>query len=157
MSDLDKLRYPVGKFERLQAPLGHAGRQTHLKTIEDTPSRLRSLAGGLTEAELGGHARPEGWTIRQVIHHVPDSHVNAYVRMKLAATEELPAIRTYAEQLWAELPEAKSGPVKISLDLIEALHVRWAIFMRNLTDQQFQRAFTHPEWGRMTIEEALTL
>ncbi len=157
MSDLDKLRYPVGKFERLTSPLGQAGHQTHLKTIEDTPSRLRSLAGGLSDAELERTYRPGGWTIRQVIHHLPDSHVNAYIRMKLAATEEFPTIRLYEEQLWAELPEARSGPVKMSLDLLEALHVRWLAFLRSLTDAQFSRPFSHKEWGRVTIEESLTL
>ena len=157
MSGLDKLRYPVGKFERLASPLGRAGRQTHLKTIEDTPSRLRSLVGGLSDAELDTTYRPGGWTIRQVVHHVPDSHLNAYIRMKLAATEEFPTIRTYEEQLWAELPEAKSGPVKMSLDLLEALHVRWLAFLTGLTDEQFARPFGHKEWGRVTIEEALAL
>ena len=157
MSDLETLRYPVGKFERLAAPLGHAGRQTHLKTIEDTPSRLRSLVGGLSDAQLERTYRSGGWTIRQVIHHVPDSHMNAYVRMKLAATEDCPTIRTYEEQLWAELPEARSGPVKMSLDLLDALHVRWIAFLRSLTDEQFTRPFNHKEWGRVTIEEAVAL
>jgi len=157
MSDLDKLRYPVGKFERPTAPIGRAGRETHLKTIEDTPSRLRSLVGGLSDAQLERTYRPGGWTIRQVVHHVPDSHMNAYIRMKLAATEDCPTIRTYEEQLWAELPEAKSGPVKMSLDLLDALHSRWVLFLRSLTDEQFNRPFNHKDWGRVTIEESMTL
>jgi uncharacterized damage-inducible protein DinB len=157
MSDLDKLRYPVGKFQLPTAPIGREGRETHLKTIEDTPSRLRSLVADLSDAQLETTYRPGGWTIRQVIHHVPDSHLNAYVRMKLAATEDCPTIRTYEEQLWAELPDAKRGPVKMSLDLLDALHVRWHLFMRGLTDEQFLRTFNHKDWGRVTIEQTLTL
>ena len=157
MSDLDALRYPVGKFERVTAPLGRSSRAPLLKTIEDTPARIRSLVGGLGDADLERPYRPGGWTIRQVVHHVPDSHMNAYIRMKLAVTEDTPAIRTYEEQLWAELPEAKSGPVELSLSLLDALHRRWMAFLGALTDEQFARIFVHPEWGRVTVEEAVAL
>jgi hypothetical protein len=157
MSDLDALRYPVGRFERVSSPLGRAGRAPLLKTIEDTPGAIRSLVGGLLDADLDRRYRPDGWTIRQVVHHVPDSHMNAYIRMKLAVTEETPSIRTYEEQLWAELPEAKRGPVDMSLTLLEALHRRWLAFLSTLSDDQFTRPFLHPEWGRVTVEEALAL
>jgi uncharacterized damage-inducible protein DinB len=157
MADMETLRYPVGKFARVPTPLDLAVRQTHLKTIEDTPARLRSLVAGLSEDQLEARYRHGGWTIRQVVHHVPDSHLNAYIRMKLAATEETPAIRTYEEQLWAELPEARSGPVGMSLDLLDALHRRWMAFLRQLPDTGFARAFVHPDWGRMSIDEALAL
>lgn len=157
MSDLDKLRYPVGRYERLTAPLGRAGREPHLKTIEDTPARMRSLVSGLSDAALERPYRPGGWTIRQVVHHVPDSHMNAYIRMKLAVTEDAPAIRTYEEQLWAELPDAKRGAVEMSLALLDALHRRWIAFLRSATDEQFARPFLHPEWNRVTVEEAVTL
>jgi uncharacterized damage-inducible protein DinB len=157
MVELDALRYPVGKFERVTTPLDRAVRLTHLKTIEDTPARLRSLVNGLSDDELETRYRPDGWTIRQVVHHVPDSHLNAYIRMKLASTEESPAIRTYEEQLWAELPEARTGPVGMSLDLLDALHRRWVAFLRQLPDAGFARAFVHPDWGRMPIDEALAL
>jgi hypothetical protein len=153
----DALRYPVGRFERLTGRLDRAARETHLKTIEDTPARIRSLVAGLGDRQLDTPYRQGGWTIRQVVHHVPDSHMNAYVRMKLAATEDAPAIRVYQEQLWAELPEAKAGPVDMSLALLDALHRRWLAFLRNLTDDQFARVFIHPEWNRITIEEAVAL
>ena len=155
--ELEKLRYPVGRFERLAQPLDHAARRIHMKTIEDTPARFRSLVSGLSDAQLETPYRPGGWTIRQVVHHVPDSHLNAYIRMKLAATEDTPTIRTYEEQRWAELPEARSGPVQMSLDLLDALHRRWLAFMSRLTDAEWARAFAHPEWGRVTIDEAVAM
>jgi hypothetical protein len=157
MTDLDRLRYPIGKFERLTAPLDAATRRGLVKTIEDTPANFRALAGRLTDAELDTPYRPGGWTIRQVVHHVPDSHMNAYVRMKLAITQDAPKILTYEEQLWAELPDGRTGPAEMSLVLLEALHRRWVMFLNNLTDAQFVRTFVHPEWGAMTVEEAVAL
>src|SRR5437016_3953059 len=150
MDDLEALRYPVGRLPRTTPPLDPDTRRSHLDTIEQLPSRLRSLVGGLTDGQLDTPYRPGGWTIRQVVHHVPDSHMNAYVRMKLAVTEDNPAIKTYEEARWAELPEAKSGPVEMSLALLEALHRRWAAFLRGLSDADFAKSFTHPQWGRVT-------
>src|SRR5213592_2133405 len=129
MDDLDKLRYPIGRFERLKAPLDGAARTAAIDDIEQAPATLRQLVTGLSDAQLETPYRPGGWTIRQVIHHVPDSHMNAYIRMKLAATEAAPAIKTYDQARWAELPEAKSGPVQMSLALLDALHRRWAAFL----------------------------
>lgn len=157
MIELETKRYPIGKFERLAKPLDQMARQAHLKTIEDTPARFRSLVSGLSEAQLDTPYRPGGWTIRQVVHHVPDSHLNAYIRMKLAATEDTPTIRTYEEQLWAELPEARSGAVQMSLDLLDALHRRWIAFLTQLPDATYSRAFMHPEWGRVTIDDGIAM
>lgn len=157
MTDLEKLKYPIGRLPRVGAPLDRATRESHLRTLEELPARMRALVSGLGDAQLETPYRPGGWTIRQVVHHVPDSHMNAYVRMKLAATEESPAIRTYEEQLWAELPEAKSGPVAISLDLLEALHRRWLAFLRALPEPMLQRPFTHKEWGLVPIDEAIAM
>ena len=157
MTDLEKLRYPVGRFERLKAPLDRATRNAHVTTLEQTPARLRSLVSAVSDSRLDTPYRPGGWTIRQVVHHVPDSHMNAYIRMKWALTENAPAIKTYEEQLWAELPEAKTGAVEMSLALLDALHRRWVAFLRLLPDPDFGRTFTHPEWGRVTIEEALAM
>jgi uncharacterized damage-inducible protein DinB len=157
MTDLDALRYPVGRFEHVRGAIGRAGREPLLKTIEDTPARIRALVGQLSDDLLDRPYRPGGWSIRQVVHHVPDSHMNGYIRMKLAVTEDAPAIRLYKEQLWAELPEAKSGPVDMSLALLEALHRRWRMFLGGLSDEQFVRPFEHPEWGRVTVEQALAL
>ena len=157
MSDIEKLKYPVGPFPRHKEPLDAPTRTRHIDAIERAPSRYRSLVSGLSDAQLDTPYRPGGWTIRQVVHHVPDSHLNAYVRMKLAVTEDTPAIRTYEEALWAELPEAKSGPVEMSLSLLEALHRRWVAFLRGLDEPAFAKAFMHPTWGRVTIDEGLVM
>src|SRR3954463_6328307 len=108
MTDLEMLRYPVGRFERLAAPLDSTARTALIDIIERTPSRFRSLVGDRSDAQLDTPYRPGGWTVRQVVHHVPDSHMNAYIRMKFAITEEAPAIKAYDEARWAELPEAKT-------------------------------------------------
>src|SRR6202035_3470858 len=118
------LRYPLGKFT-YDGPHTAKKKQELLDHIEQAPSRLRAAVQGLSDAQLDTPYRPDGWTVRQVVHHVPDSHLNAYVRMKLAVTEDTPAIKTYEEARWAELPEAKSGQVEMSLALLEALHCRW--------------------------------
>lgn len=155
MPDLDTLRYPVGPMPRLKAPLDRATRDRYIDAIERTPARFRSLVAGLSDAQLDTPYRPGGWTVRQVVHHVPDSHMNAYIRTKLAVTEDGTTIKTYEEGLWAELPEAKSGPVEMSLALLEALHRRWVAFLRGLPDDAFAKSFKHPEWGSVTVDEAL--
>ncbi len=157
MNDLDKLRYPIGPFERLKGSLDPSARTALIDAIEQAPATFRGLVTGLSDAELETTYRPGGWTIRQVIHHVPDSHINAYVRMKLAATEEAPAIRAYEEARWAELPEAKDAPVAMSLELLDSLHRRWVAFLRALPASEFGRVFVHPEWGRVTLDEAIAM
>jgi hypothetical protein len=157
MADLDSLRFPVGRFERLKAPLDRAARTALIDVVERTPAQFRTLVTGRTDAQLNTPYRPGGWTVRQVVHHVPDSHLNAYIRMKWALTEEVPAVKTYDETKWAELSEAKSGPVDMSLALLEGLHRRWVAFMRGLSDADFQRAVMHPEWGRIDVSELLAL
>src|SRR5712692_4997921 len=124
MEDTEKRRYPVGRMPRRSEPLDRAMRDQYIVTIERTPARLRSLVSGLSDKQLDTPYRPGGWTIRQVVHHVPDSHINAYVRMKLAVTEALPAAKPYDEARWAELPEARTGPIDMSLALLDALHRR---------------------------------
>ena len=157
MSEVEKLRYPVGRFARLTAPLDHASRSALITTIDEVPARFRSLASGCEDARLDTPYRPGGWTIRQVVHHVPDSHMNAYIRMKFAVTEDAPAIKPYDEALWAELPEAKTGPVEMSLALLESLHRRWVMFLRALPDADFSRVYVHPELGRVTLDEAVAM
>ena len=157
MTDIDKVRYPIGPIDRPKTPLDRAARFAYLQTIEQLPARMRALVTDLTCAQLETPYRPGGWTIRQVVHHVPDSHLNAYIRMKLAMTEEAPAIRTYEEARWAELPEAKTGPPEMSIALLEALHRRWVAFLRALPDAEFGKAYVHPELGRVTLDEAITL
>jgi hypothetical protein len=157
MTDLEQLRYPVGRFERVKSPVDRAVRAGHIETIERTPATFLSLTHGRSDAELDTPYRPGGWTVRQVVHHVPDSHMNAYIRMKLAVTEDLPAIRTYEEQLWAELSDGKSAPVAMSLTLLESLHQRWVAFLRGLPEAEFGKAFTHPTWGKVTVDEAIVM
>jgi hypothetical protein len=157
MNDLDSLRYPVGPMTRIKEPLGAAGRSAHLTILEHTPATLRALVTPLSDAQLDSPYRPGGWTIRQVVHHLPDSHLNAYVRMKLAATEDAPAVTSYDEKRWAELPEARTGAIDMSLALLESLHERWVSFLRTLPEAQFRRHFLHAEWGAVTIEECLTM
>ena len=156
MTDVEQLRYPIGKAPRV-AELDAATRRQMIDSIAGTPARYRSLVAGLSDAQLDTPYRPGGWTVRQVVHHVPDSHMNAYIRTKLAVTEDAPAIRTYMEERWAELPEAKSGPVDMSLALLDALHQRWVAFLRALPEADFARTFTHPDWGHVTIDGAIAL
>jgi len=154
---MDQLRYPVGRIEATQAPANAEERAVLIQQLDDAPAVFRSLANNLSDAQLETPYRNGGWTIRQVLHHVPDSHMNAYIRMKLAATEDAPAIRTYHEDRWAELPEARTAPVAISLDLLAALHRRWVVVMRALPPADFQRTFSHPEWGSVTIDRAVAM
>jgi hypothetical protein len=154
-SDLERLRYPVGRMPRRAEPLDARTREEYLGILEALPEQFRALVIGLTEAQLDTPYRPGGWTVRQVVHHVPDSHMNAYIRMKLAVTEDQPNAKTYEEARWAELPEAKSGPVGMSLDLLDALHRRWVAFLRGLPERDFRKSFLHPEWGTVSVDEAL--
>lgn len=145
------LRYPIGKFS-FEVSLTNPQLQQLIDNIEQTPARLRAAVQGLSDKQLDTPYRPEGWTVRQVVHHVPDSHMNAYVRFKLALTEDEPTIRTYMEERWAELVEAKSAPVDLSLALLETLHKRWVVVLRNLKPEDFKRTFRHPELGVVTLE-----
>ena len=151
------ITFTVGRFERLETPLDRATREQHVVTIEQLPAEFRRLAGQLSDAQLETPYRPGGWTIRQVVHHVPESHMNAYVRIKLALTEDSPAIKTYEEQLWAQLPDVQKCPADVSLRLLEALHERWTILLRALPEEAFAKTFTHPEWQLVTIDEAVAM
>ena len=150
------LRYPVGKFHRPET-LSAEERRASIDTIADAPARLRAAIAGLDAAQLDTPYRPGGWTVRQVVHHVPDSHMNAYVRFKLAATEDEPTIKTYEEARWAELADAKSAPIEPSLALLENLHKRWVLFLRAIAPEDWSRKFRHPELGTMTLEQNLAL
>jgi uncharacterized damage-inducible protein DinB len=155
--DSNDFRFPNGSFHRPQVPLDAAIRASLIGEIERMPAAMRDLVGGLSDAQLDTPYRPGGWTVRQVVHHVPDSHMNAYVRMKLAVTEVEPAIKAYEEARWAELPEARTAPVALSLDLLDALHRRWCAFLRTLPDSEFQKTYRHPEMGVVPVDVALAL
>ena len=144
-------RYPIGRFEQpLEATPGL--RRQAIDVIAEAPDRLRAAVKGLSPVQLDTPYRDGGWTVRQVVHHLPDSHLNAYVRLRLALTEEQPTIRPYQENLWAELPDAKSRPIEVSLTLLEALHDRWVRLWRSLSAEQFGRVFVHPDHGPRTVD-----
>jgi len=153
---LEQLRYPVGRFEprdRITA----AERGELIDEIAALPQRLRAAVEELSDEQLDTPYRPDGWTIRQVVHHLPDSHVNSYVRFKRTVTEERPTICTYREGAWAELADARSAPVELSLDLLDALHRRWTRWLRTLDDAAWERSFEHPELGEVGLELNLQL
>jgi uncharacterized damage-inducible protein DinB len=149
------LRYPVGKFTPVPS-LTPAQRMECIGQIAAAPAELRRAVEGLTEAQLDTPYREGGWTVRQVVHHVPDSHINAYVRFKLGLTENNPAIKPYEENDWARTPETRA-PIGMSLDLLTALHQRWVTLLRAMTPADFGRTITHPEWGKPTLDTMLAL
>lgn len=150
------LRFPTGKFQR-PAGLDAAGRATAIDAIAAAPARLREAVRGLTDAQIETPYRPDGWTVRQVVHHVPDSHLNAYCRFKLALTENEPTIKPYEENLWAELADTKVVPIATSLTLLEAVHERWVALLRAMTPADFGRQLVHPESGRQSLDQMLAL
>jgi uncharacterized damage-inducible protein DinB len=149
-------RYPIGKFS-FDGPLTADQKKLYLNDIEQTPARLRTAVRGLSEQQLNTPYREGGWTVRQLTHHVPDSHMNAYIRFKLALTEDEPTIRPYMEDRWAELPESKQAPIDVSLALLDSLHQRWTMVLRNIPDADWKRTFRHPEMGLLSLEKTLAL
>lgn len=153
---MEDLRYPIGKF-RFDGPPNDEQKQVLLQEIAETPAKLRAAVKGLAETQLDAEYRPGGWTVRQVVHHVPDSHLNSYVRFKLALTEDEPTIKTYAEDRWAELADSKATPLAVSLTLLDSLHERWLRLLHSLNAEEWKRTFRHPDLGPMTLEKTLAL
>jgi hypothetical protein len=148
-------RFPIGKFRRAEANLtDHAAAIAVLAAL---PQNLRAAIAGLNDAQLDTPYREGGWTVRQLVHHVADSHMNAYVRIRLALTEDWPTIKPYDEKLWADLPDARTAPIQPSIELLAALHARWTTLLRSFTEDQWQRGYTHPVNGRQSIAEATAL
>lgn len=147
----DALRYPVGRFQFADTAGGEARRQA-IATIRQFPAALRAAASSLSETQLATPYREGGWTGRQVIHHVADSHINAYVRTRWLLTEDRPTLKAYDEKAWAELPDAAVSPIEASLILVDAIHQRWAALLDALPDPAFARELVHPERGPMTLE-----
>ncbi|MGD0957587.1 MAG: YfiT family bacillithiol transferase [Candidatus Acidiferrales bacterium] len=145
------LRYPVGKFEPVTSLTSEQRRQC-IDAIAEAPARLAAAVAGLTPVQLDTPYRPGGWTVRQLVHHIADSHMNAVGRFKLALTEDEPTIKTYEESRWAELADAKTPPIEPSLALLENLHKRWVLLLRSLTSADWPRKFRHPEWGLATVD-----
>jgi uncharacterized damage-inducible protein DinB len=149
-------RYPIGKPD-LKPELSDAERRDAIESIAATPAALRAAVAGLTEEQLDTPYREGGWTVRQVVHHVPDSHLNAYTRFKLALTEDEPTIKPYAEDRWAELEDSRTTPIEVSLTLLETLHRRWDELLRSLGPDDFQCTLQHPDMGRLTLDQMLCL
>jgi len=152
MSDLatNDLRYPIGPCVYPKSTTADE-RKTWIRDLAEAPAQMRVAVAGLSSARLDTPYRPGGWTVRQVIHHVPDSHMNAFVRFKLALTEDVPTIKPYDEAAWAKLADYSSTPIEVSLTLLETLHDRWVRLLESMTNADFDRAFRHPESGDLTL------
>lgn len=153
----DALKFPTGRFHRPTGPLDPATRAKHIETLAATPKMLSDAVGGLTEKQLDTPYRPDGWTVRQVVHHVSDSHMNAYIRVKLALTESAPLIKTYDEDAWAKLSDSRDTPVEVSLAMVTALHDRWVRLLRSMKPDDFEKTLTHPEHGPITVDFLVAL
>jgi hypothetical protein len=149
-------RFPIGRY-RVEGEITAEQRHEWIGRIADTPARMREAVAGLTDAQLDTPYRDGGWTVRQLVHHVPDSHSNAYTRFKLGLTEDEPTIKPYDEAAWALLDDSRVTPIEVSLTLLEMLHLRWVNVLRAVTDEQWSRAVIHPENGRMRLDVLLGL
>ena len=149
-------RYPTGRFIPPDQPTRESRAQA-IATIAETPQRMRDAVQGLNEDQLDTPYREGGWTLRQVVHHVPDSHLNAYIRLKLALTEPTPVIKPYDEAAWANLVDTMAVPIDVSLDRLEAVHMRFVALLRAMTDDDFRREYVHPETGRHSLDHLLAL
>jgi hypothetical protein len=150
------LRYPVGPFVS-RTPFTAADRAAALFVLAEAPARLRLAVATLSEPQLDTPYRPDGWTVRQVVHHVVDSHINAYLRTKFALSDDVPTIKPYPEAIWAEMIDSRTAPVDLSLRLLDALHERWLMILRSLDDAQWQRRLRHPERGEMTLDDVAAM
>jgi hypothetical protein len=150
----DDLRFPVGRF-KFEGMLTEQERRRAIADIAEAPARLRAAVDGLSDEQLDTPYRPGGWTVRQVVHHLPDSHLNSYTRFKLALTEDEPTIKPYDENRWANLDDGRTAPVDVSLALFEALHRRLVLVLEGLRPHEYARTFRHPEIGVVTLEQNL--
>ena len=153
---MQEFRYPVGEFVFSPGANPHQI-SAWIDEIAEAPQKLRDAMQGLSDIQLETPYRDGGWTVRQVIHHLPDSHLNSYVRFRLALTEEMPVIKPYQEDRWAELLDARTAPAELSLALLDAVHQRWVILLRSLTAADLQRSFQHPELGTVSLEKNIAL
>ena len=156
MTELDDLRYPIGRFSPPAASLPGI-RAAHIQTLRLLPERLRAAVNGLNDTQLDTPYRDGGWTVRQLVHHIADSHAMSYTRFKLALTEDWPTIKPYDEAAWAKLEDSRTMPVEVSLLLIEALHGRWVALLESLPEDDFHRGYNHPQMGRQNLAAALAL
>jgi DinB superfamily len=153
---MQDLRYPIGPLVYRES-LSPEERRTAIAAIAATPERLRAAVAGLSDPQLDTRYRPGGWTVRQVVHHLPDSHMNGYTRFKLALTEEEPTVRPLLEGSWGELPDGRTAPVELSLGLLERLHERWVLVLDAISPEQWKRTYVHPESGTHTLDGLLSV
>jgi len=156
MGNVVDLRYPIGRFSPPESALSGI-RAAHIQALRELPVHLQSAVAGLGDAQLDTPYREGGWTVRQVVHHVADSHANSYVRFKLALTQDWPTIKPYDEAAWANLADSRRMPVESSLALIAALHSRWVALLETLSEEDFLRGYVHPESGRQDLATALAI
>lgn len=155
--ELEAFQYPIGRFKPSDSYPPEDVR-TNIQIISALPSKFINLLGGWTEEQYDTRYRPDGWTVRQLIHHVADSHINAYVRFRLALTEDNPTIKPYKEDRWAELPDAKTAQVDLSLQLMKNVHLRWVLLMNSMGAADLARTYTHPDTGRsIRLDEVIAL
>lgn len=155
--ELEKLKYPVGRFS-FPENISESDLKNFIADIEEFPSRLRKLVENMSEEQLNTAYRKDGWKVKQVVHHAADSHMNAYIRFKLALTEDMPTIKAYYEDKWAELGDYNDTPVEVSLTLLEALHTRWINLIKSMTRGDFEKTFFHPEYGKeFSLDEITAL
>lgn len=151
----ENLSYPIGKFQPIEVT--EDLRSQFIGTIEGLPKKLREAVAGLSEEQLETAYRPDGWTVKQVVHHVADSHANSFIRFKLGITEDVPAIKPYMEDKWAELADSKHAPIELSLSMIDGLHARWGLILNAMSAEDFERNLFHPEHGEVSLNYMLSL
>ena len=152
----EDLRFPIGQFDS-NISFSPEKRDEFIKTISALPANLRKAIAGLEAEQLGEPYRPGGWTVRQLVHHVADSHMNSFVRFKLALTERAPTIKTYDEAAWAETADVCDAPIELSLNVLDGLHGRWTLLLKSMSETDFAREVNHPERGRMNLDALLAL
>lgn len=152
----EDLRYPIGNFNPPQE-ISAETRQSFIKTIEELPSKFREAVNKLSDEQLETPYRPEGWTVRQLVHHVADSHMNSFCRFKLGLSEETPTIKTYDEAAWAEMADSKDVPIGLSLNILDGVHARWEKLLNSMSKEDFQKKIFHPERGEITLDSLLAL
>lgn len=152
----EDLRFPIGKFNYEEAQAAQ-NRARSIRAVSELPSQLRLAIAGLSSGQMKTPYREGGWTINQVVHHLADSHMNSFIRFKLALTEDAPAIKTYQEDLWAKLPDADNDAPELSLKIIDALHERWFLLLSAMNDTDFRRQLTHPEHGKIDLNYMVAL
>lgn len=153
---IEDLRFPIGNFNPPET-IPTEMRDDFIQTIEELPAKLRAVVSDLTDEQLDTPYRPEGWTVRQLVHHIADSHINSFCRFKLGLSEDSPTIKPYDEAVWANMTDSKNAPIDLSLNIIDGVHARWTMILKSMTRNDFERKINHPERGTMSLNAMLAL